>query len=157
MEEISEINKELGVKLQSTLKYFNFDGMDKTKIIEKFDEMLCQREKHIKDLSYEFGQINEKLSNVRHISYIIYKCYDKIRALETENTEISKKLLKNGTLISQLQSDKDVMFLQNETLQNQVDELVKRVKIIFNISVDFRNKLSHPSRKAKTRNTWRIL
>jgi hypothetical protein len=50
--------------LQSSLKFFNFEGMDKDKIIEKYEEVLQQREKQVRELSYEVGGINEKLSNV---------------------------------------------------------------------------------------------
>jgi hypothetical protein len=64
-------NNQFGVKFnpnyQSSLKYFNFESMDKDKIIEKFDEVLAQREKQIRELAYEIGIINEKLCNVRNI------------------------------------------------------------------------------------------
>jgi hypothetical protein len=53
--------------IQSSLKYFNFDGMDKDKIIEKYEEVVCQREKQIRELAYEIGVINEKLENVKII------------------------------------------------------------------------------------------
>jgi hypothetical protein len=48
----------------SSLKFFNFEGMTKDQIIDKFDESLCQREKQIRDIAYEIGIINEKLVTV---------------------------------------------------------------------------------------------
>jgi hypothetical protein len=59
--------EQFGIKynnIQSSLKYFNFEGMDKDKIIEKYEEVVCQREKQIRELAYEIGVINEKLENV---------------------------------------------------------------------------------------------
>jgi hypothetical protein len=52
---------------KSSLKYFNFEGMSNEKIIEKYDEVLAQREKQIEILSHEVGVLNEKLSNVKFI------------------------------------------------------------------------------------------
>ncbi len=64
---MSNTEEQYGVKLnniQSSLKFFNFEGMDKDKIIEKYEETLCQREKQIRDIAYEIGVINEKLVTV---------------------------------------------------------------------------------------------
>ncbi len=66
-EENTSSNQQYGIKLnniQSSLKYFNFEGMDKDKIIEKYEETLIQREKQIRDIAYEIGVINEKLVTV---------------------------------------------------------------------------------------------
>jgi hypothetical protein len=63
--------EQYGVKynnVQSSLKYFNFEGMDKDKIIEKYEEVLSCREKQIRELAYEVGTINEKLVNVKYFS-----------------------------------------------------------------------------------------
>lgn len=62
------MSENFGIKInniQSSLKYFNFEGLEKDKIIEKYEETLCQREKQIRDIAYEIGVINEKLVNVR--------------------------------------------------------------------------------------------
>lgn len=61
------MSNELPAKLnniQSSLKYFDFEGMSKEQIIEKYEETLCQREKQIRDIAFEIGIINEKLCNV---------------------------------------------------------------------------------------------
>jgi hypothetical protein len=50
--------------LQSSLKFFSFEGMSKDQIIDKYEETLCQREKQIRDIAYEIGIINEKLVTV---------------------------------------------------------------------------------------------
>ncbi len=60
-------NEGIAVKmnnLQSSLKYFDFEGMTKEQIIDKYEETLCQREKQIRDIAFEIGIINEKLCNV---------------------------------------------------------------------------------------------
>jgi hypothetical protein len=49
---------------KSSLKFFNFEGMSLEKIIEKYEEVLFQREKQVETLAHEVGIINEKLSNV---------------------------------------------------------------------------------------------
>jgi hypothetical protein len=54
--------------LQSSLKYFDFEGMTKEQIIDKYEETLCQREKQIRDIAFEIGIINEKLCNVFFIN-----------------------------------------------------------------------------------------
>ncbi len=61
-------NENLAVKLnnlQSSLKYFSFEGLSKEQVIEKYEETLCQREKQIRDIAFEIGIINEKLCNVK--------------------------------------------------------------------------------------------
>jgi hypothetical protein len=51
---------------KSSLRFFNFEGMSNEKIIEKYDEVLSNREKQVELLAHEVGVLNEKLSNVNH-------------------------------------------------------------------------------------------
>lgn len=64
---MTEITDSFGKKFnnaQSSLQYFNFEGMEKDSIIAKYEETLNQREKQIRELSYEIGVINERLCAV---------------------------------------------------------------------------------------------
>jgi hypothetical protein len=49
---------------KSSMRFFNFDGMTLEKALEKYEEILFNREKQITDLSTEVGSLNERLSNV---------------------------------------------------------------------------------------------
>jgi hypothetical protein len=49
---------------KSSMRFFNFEGMTLEKSLEKYEEILFNREKQITDLSTEVGSLNERLSNV---------------------------------------------------------------------------------------------
>ncbi len=68
----------------SSLKNFNFQGWDKDKILEKYEDTLTSREKQITDLTIELGNINIAISNLS----------DKCKAFELENKHYKAKLEK---------------------------------------------------------------
>ena len=49
---------------RSSLQKLDFSLYTKEKVIEKYEEVLIQREKHLIELSYELGVLNEKVSKV---------------------------------------------------------------------------------------------
>jgi hypothetical protein len=59
------------IQKKSSLRFFNFDGMNLEKVLEKYEEVLEAREKQITDLSHEVGLLNEKLSNVIYINLVL--------------------------------------------------------------------------------------
>ena len=114
--------------IQSSLKYFNFEGMDKDKIIEKYEEVLCQREKQIRELAYEIGVINEKLENVKKYFFLTQpKSFEKIKILEEDNRNLNTKILKRNTILEQELTNKDIMFIKLNNLQNENDKLMQKV------------------------------
>lgn len=50
---------------KSSLQNIDFSDYTKEKVIEKYEEILLQREKQITELSYELGILNEKVSKVK--------------------------------------------------------------------------------------------
>jgi len=68
----------------SSLKFFNFEGMNSDKIIQKYEHVLSSREKQITDLSVELGSINDKLNFLS----------DKCKKLEEENEMFKTRLQK---------------------------------------------------------------
>lgn len=50
---------------KSSLQNIDFSEYTKEKVIEKYEEILIQREKQIFELSYELGILNEKVSKVK--------------------------------------------------------------------------------------------
>jgi len=109
--------------IQSSLKFFNFEGMTQNQIIEKYEETLCQREKQIRDISYEIGMINEKQVNKD----------EQIKSLQEENADLQNKLLKKNTLLEQELTNKDIMFIKLNNLQNENDKLMNIVRERYNI------------------------
>jgi len=51
---------------KSSLQNIDFSEYTKEKVIEKYEEILLQREKQIIELSYELGILNEKVSKVKY-------------------------------------------------------------------------------------------
>ena len=51
---------------KSSLQKIDFTNYSKEKVIEKYEEILLQREKHLTELSYELGELNEKTSKVKN-------------------------------------------------------------------------------------------
>lgn len=50
---------------KSSLQNIDFSEYTKEKVIEKYEEILIQREKQLLELSYELGILNEKVSKVK--------------------------------------------------------------------------------------------
>ncbi len=50
---------------KSSLQNIDFSQYTKEKVIEKYEEILIQREKHLLELSYELGILNEKVAKVK--------------------------------------------------------------------------------------------
>jgi hypothetical protein len=73
----------------SSLRFFNFEGWTKEKIIEKYEHVLCSREKQITDLSIEIGSINDRLSLLS----------DKCKTFENENEMLKNRLQKRVNFI----------------------------------------------------------
>jgi hypothetical protein len=52
---------------KSSLQNVDFLEYTKEKVIEKYEEILIQREKQLLELSFELGILNEKVSKVKII------------------------------------------------------------------------------------------
>lgn len=61
----------------------NIENLNKEQIIDRYEQLICSREKQLKDLAIEVGLLNEKYIDV----------IDKNRILEIENKALQNKLL----------------------------------------------------------------
>ena len=113
---------------KSSLQNIDFSEFTKEKIIEKYEEILIQREKQLLELSYELGILNEKVSKVK-ILYII-KSNDRISFLENENKNLNNKLISKENQLKQELTDKEILFIKLQNLEKENDLLHSRV--IFN-------------------------
>ena len=50
----------LNKDLSSSMRYINLEGLNKEQIIDKYEQLLCQREKHYKELVLQMGETNQK-------------------------------------------------------------------------------------------------
>lgn len=58
----------IGDMKKSSLQNIDFSQYSKEKVIEKYEEILIQREKQLYELSYELGILNEKNAKVNFIN-----------------------------------------------------------------------------------------
>ena len=87
-------------QIQSSMKYENLSGLTEDEIINKYEHLLTEREKQIRDLSYQFGKLNSQLiDNEEKINIInkemidLDKNYNKTTknlSMEVENIQILK-------------------------------------------------------------------
>ena len=87
-------------QIQSSMKYENLSGLTEDEIINKYEHLLTEREKQIRDLSYQFGKLNsqlidneEKINNENKEMIDLDKNYNKTTknlSMEVENIQILK-------------------------------------------------------------------
>lgn len=102
---------------KSSLQKIDFSSYSKEKVMEKYEEILIQRERHILELSKELGELNEKNS----------KANDRISYLENENKILNNKMIKKDNLLKQELTDKEIMFIKLQNLEKENDMLHERV------------------------------
>lgn len=83
------------------MKYENLSGLNEDEIIDKYEHLLTEREKQIRDLSYKFGKLNsqlidneEKINTINSELIDLDKNYNKTiknLKMEVENIQILKK------------------------------------------------------------------
>ncbi len=62
---MNEENYNYSNQKKSSLQKIDFSLYSKEKVIEKYEEILVQREKHLIEISKELGELNEKNSKVK--------------------------------------------------------------------------------------------
>ena len=83
------------------MKYENLTNLNEDEIINKYEHLLTEREKQIRDLSYKFGKLNsqlidneEKINTINSELIDLDKNYNKTiknLKMEVENIQILKK------------------------------------------------------------------
>jgi hypothetical protein len=102
----------------SSLKFFNFDGWSKEKIIDKYEVVLTSREKQITDLSIEIGSLNDRINNLS----------DNNSSLQDENEMLKIRLQKRENILNQELNNKEIMFMRLERTEQECDELKRKLE-----------------------------
>ena len=105
--------------MNSTMKYINLEGLSSSQIIQKYEELLFQREKILNQLSIQLNEAQEKYIEVS----------DKIDILTNRNKELNENKLKCDKALKQQRTDKDLLFIK---LNNLITENDKLKNIIIN-------------------------
>ena len=103
----------MNINVTSTMKYINLDGLSTAQIIQKYDELLFQRENIINQLSI---QLNESQGKYIEVS-------EKINSLTSRNKELNENKIKCDKALNQQRTDKDLLFIKLNNLMNENDKL----------------------------------
>jgi hypothetical protein len=95
------------------MKYINLEGLTPLQIIQKYEELLLQRENIIKQLS---NQLNDSQQKYIEVS-------ETIDLLTTKNKELNEKKLKLDKTLNQQRTDKDLLFIKLNNLISENDKL----------------------------------
>ena len=85
--------------IKSSAKKEDFTGLSEKQIIEKFEKLLVEREKEVKEISFQMGVINEKY----------FDGLEKIKTLQKENEDLEVKINKTNKLINNEIDSKKIM------------------------------------------------
>ena len=95
--------------IQSSAKKEDFTGLSEKQIIEKYEKLLVEREKEVREISYQMGVVNEKY----------FDGLEKIKTLQKENEELENKINKINKLINNEINSKKIM-------NDKISELTKK-------------------------------
>ena len=101
--------------LTSSLKYYNFDGMTKKQIIEKYENLLFEREKQIGIISMQMGNVHQKLMNIN----------DELEELQNKKYEKDENVLQKQIELNQVLREKDHIFNKLTNLMEENDKFRK--------------------------------
>jgi len=99
--------------MNSSMKYINLEGLTPLQIIQKYEELLLQRENIIKLLS---NQLNDSQQKYIEVS-------ETIDLLTTKNKELNEEKLKLDKTLNQQRTDKDLLFIKLNNLISENDKL----------------------------------
>jgi chromosome segregation ATPase len=103
----------MDIEMNSSMKYINLEGLTPLQIIQKYEELLLQRENIIKQLS---NQLNDSQQKYIEVS-------ETIDLLTTKNKELNEKKLKLDKTLNQQRTDKDLLFIKLNNLISENDKL----------------------------------
>ena len=99
--------------MSSSMKYINLEGLSVTQIIQKYEELLFQRENMINQLSIQLNEAREKYIDVS----------DKINNLTSRHKELYENKLIIDKALNQQRTDKDLLFIKLNNLISENDKL----------------------------------
>ena len=102
--------------IKSSARKENFEGLSEKQILEKYEKLLVEREKEVREISFQMGVVNEKY----------FDGLEKIKNLQKENEELENKINKINKLISNEINSKKIMNDKIAELSKQNNELRKQ-------------------------------
>ena len=126
----------MDIEMNSSMKYINLEGLTPLQIIQKYEELLLQRENIIKQLS---NQLNDSQQKYIEVS-------ETIDLLTTKNKELNEKKLKLDKTLNQQRTDKDLLFIKLNNLISENDKLKNL------IAGKKETKVPSPAQKGKDKN-----
>ena len=109
-------------KIQSSMKYENLTGLNEDEIINKYEHLLTEREKQIRDLSYKFGKLNSQLIDNE----------EKIKTINSELIDLDKNY--NKTVKNLKMEVDNIQVLQKQIEQYEKENMELRVKVKMKLS-----------------------
>ena len=101
------------------MKYENLSGLNEDEIINKYEHLLTEREKQIRDLSYKFGKLNSQLIDNE----------EKIKTINSELIDLDKSYNKTVKNLKMEVDNIQVLQKQIEQYEKENMELREKVKI----------------------------
>ena len=101
------------------MKYENLSGLNEDEIIDKYEHLLTEREKQIRDLSYKFGKLNSQLIDNE----------EKIKTINSELIDLDKSYNKTVKNLKMEVDNIQVLQKQIEQYEKENMELREKVKI----------------------------
>ena len=126
----------MDIEMNSSMKYINLEGLTPLQIIQKYEELLLQRENIIKLLS---NQLNDSQQKYIEVS-------ETIDLLTTKNKELNEEKLKLDKTLNQQRTDKDILFIKLNNLISENDKLKNLIQ------GKKENKVPSPAQKEKDKN-----
>ncbi len=108
----------MNINITSSMKYINLEGLTPLQIIQKYEELLFQRESIIAQLS---TQLNDSQQKYLEIS-------DTIEQLTNRNKELNEEKLKCDKILNQQRIDKDLLFIKLNNLISENDKLTNIIQ-----------------------------
>ena len=99
--------------MESSMKYINLEGLSPSQIIQKYEELLFQRDNILQQLSSQLNDSQQKYIEI----------YDTIESLTNKNKELNETKLKSDKILNQQRTDKDLLFIKLNNLISENDKL----------------------------------
>ncbi len=104
------------------MKYENLTGLNEDEIINKYEHLLTEREKQIRDLSYKFGKLNSQLIDNE----------EKIKTINSELIDLDKNY--NKTIKNLKMEVDNIQILKKQIEQYEKENMELRVKVKMKLS-----------------------
>ena len=104
------------------MKYENLSGLNEDEIIDKYEHLLTEREKQIRDLSYKFGKLNSQLIDNE----------EKINTINSELIDLDKNY--NKTIKNLKMEVENIQILKKQIEQYEKENMELRVKVKMKLS-----------------------